>query len=175
MQSKVTAGILAVLLASACVEPAADTTLPAARIAPPLGSKAGSVVEFNVLVRKHGRGKRYRGTLDPQQRTLQLRSITDPACYDDDPTCNGEPNTPECSLTDEACRYGHYDVSGTDSVHLENPPELSEGWYDAGPYICPAYVDDPEFVYKGRLFQLEDVRIFRVGFLPMTSGIPKAR
>jgi hypothetical protein len=133
------------------------------------------MIEFNVLVRKHGRGRRYRGTLDPQQRTLQLRSITSPACYSDDPICNGEPNTPECSLTDEACQYGHYDVSGTESVHLENPPELSEAWYDAGPYICPAYVDDPEFVYKGRLFQLEDVRIFRVGFLPMTSGIPKAR
>jgi hypothetical protein len=79
MRSKVKAGILAMLFASACVEPAADPTLPAARTAPPLGSKAGSVVEFNVLVRKHGRGKRYRGTLDPQQRTLQLRSITDPA------------------------------------------------------------------------------------------------
>lgn len=110
-----------------------------------------------------------------QQRTLQLTTITYPACYDDDPTCNGDPNVPECSLRDPACQFGAYDVAGTDSVYIEAPPALSNAWYDAGPYICPAYVDDPEFVFKGRLFLLEDVRITRVGFLPMTSGLPKAR
>lgn len=127
-----------------------------------------------MLVRKHGKSKRYRGTLDPQQHALQVTSITSPACYDEDLSCNGE-NAPECPLTDADCQYGSYNASGEDYVYIENPPPSSGAWYDSGPYICPQYVDDPEFTAKGRLFHLEDVRIYLVAFLAMSSGIPKAR
>lgn len=176
MRTKATFVAVALLLASACAEPTADPTLPASHATRAVGSKARSGVEFRMLVRKHGKAKRYRGTLDPQQHTLQVTSITLPACYQDDPTCNGEnANATECPLTNLDCQYGSYDASGNDSVYIENPEPSSGAWYDSGPWVCPGYVDDPEFTAKGRLFHLEDVRIYRVAYLPMTSGIPKAR
>ncbi|HET7460714.1 MAG TPA: hypothetical protein VFJ82_05685 [Longimicrobium sp.] len=51
---------------------------------------------------------------------------------------------------------------------------MSDAWYDSGPWICPAYVDDPHFEHKGHHFQI-DGRAERVAFLPMVSGVPKAR
>jgi hypothetical protein len=174
MRRKPTITVIALLLANACAEPTAGPTLPAARSTRAAGSKAHSPIEFRLLVRKHGRAKRYRGTLDPQHQTLQVTSITLPACYEDDPTCNGD-NATECPLTDADCRYGSYDVSGEDHVYIENPPPPSGAWYDSGPWVCPDYVSNPEFTALGRAFKLQGVRIYRVAFLPMSSGIPKAR
>ncbi len=173
MRSKAPITILALLVASACAEPTTDPTLPSqpTRAA---GSKANSGIEFRMLVRKHGKAKRYRGTLDPQQHSLQVTSITNPACYDYDPTCNGE-NATECPLTDADCQYGSYDASGQDSMYIENPSPSSGAWYDSGPWVCPEYVSNPEFTALGRPFKLQGVRIYRIAFLSMSSGIPKAR
>jgi hypothetical protein len=166
--------LLTLVVSVACAERSSDPILPAMRPESSVAAQ-GRLPEFAVLARKRGQEQRYRMQLDTKSKSISLTSLTEPACYPDDPTCNGDPSTPACSLVDPACEYGEYPVSGTDSVYMENPPALSEAWYDAGPFICPEYVDNPEFTFRGRLFLLEDTRIYRIAFLPTNTGLPKAR
>ncbi|HEY0023128.1 MAG TPA: hypothetical protein VGB24_09460 [Longimicrobium sp.] len=162
-----------VALSTACAADS-ESTLPTSRSISRIATGKGQEFVFSVVVRKGGKVKKYRLRVDRAQQQLHLSAITDPACYPDDPSCNGDLHTPECSLADLVCEYGSYPAVGTDSVYNENPPETGTSWYDSGPYFCPMYVDDPHFEWKGHHFQI-DGRADRVQLLPSNIGVPKGR
>ena len=134
------------------------------------------------LGRSAGPGERshgYRVRVDRSRHTLELQSAgamtMDPSCSPTALICD-DGTTPECDASQNSCGWialleisGETAVSGTS---LESGYDLSGGEY--GPYYCPAYVDDPHFVWKGKHFQIEG-RVVKIEDLPAISGIPKAR
>jgi hypothetical protein len=180
------AAAVAVLLSAACSDQP-----PSNFVEGPVGPSAQKqsttdpAAGFYIRHKKNGKSKSYRVKLDPARGTIELETVqtmSDPStgnpvdwCEPDDPSCVSG----DCELTDTTCglMYGEEEISGQTNVYFnkgEPAHELAEGEY--GPYYCPAYIDDPHFVWRGHHFEING-RIYKDAsvILRSPSGLPRAR
>lgn len=178
MQSKLPAAASVALMAlfAACSE-STNPAIPAVS-APNHGPRFSAAGGTGVSKERLKHYSRVR--IDRERKTMRLESVrtasVNSGCSPTELICD-DGSTATCAPLDPDCGpwLGVLPISGVDSIYVDN----GTAGYDAtadeyGPYFCPAYVDDPHFVWRGHHFEI-DGRAQKIADLAMISGLPKGR